>query len=387
MPDNLPESLVNIRTEMSEFIKNHLLIESPGESPEESNDEQFSRDKDKLRVGVIKASKEAKFYYKTQAQAFGGMPATSLELTMLREQLASANSEYSQFVFGPGPGILHKAEGFLKSNYLDPLLNGDKRMAFGFTEPEDATRPTYAIIEGENLTITGRKSYVTGGAAADFIGILVNLEDIHGEKLGTAMVVVDKDKAGVTIERDFTSMEGGDHLALKFDAVQTHINCIIGKPGEGMPRALGNIADVRLMVSAQAIGICIWVNNYLEKKLNSPHRSGQPLGSREGIRLKLADLRIETYVARSALYRTARLVDGKENSVNEISMTKVFCTEVAGRVVDQAIQLCGGQALVQGHPLEKIYRQVRSLRLVEGANDLLRLNIVKGKFELGVGRL
>ena len=306
---------------------------------------------------------------------------------MLREQLAAANSEYTRYVFGPGPGVLHKAEGLLKTNYLEPLLRGEKRMAFGFTEPEDATRPTYAIVEDDSLSITGRKSYVTGGADADFISILVNLENTEGEKLGTAMVVVDKDKPGVSIEREFTSMEGGDHLALGFDSVQVHKDCMLGKPGEGLPRALGNIADVRLMVSAQAVGICIWVINYLENKLILPHRSGQTLGSKEGVRLRLADLRIETYVARSALYRTARLVDGKENSVNEISATKVFCTEVAGRVVDQALQLTGGQALVLGHPLEIIYRQVRSLRLIEGANDLLRLNIVKGKFDLDLGRL
>ena len=76
-----------------------------------------------------------------------------------------------------------------------------------------------------------------------------------------------------------------------------------------------------------------------------------------------------------------------DNSVNETAITKVFTTETAGRVVDQGVQLFGGQALVTGHPLEKLYREVRSLRFVEGASDLLRLNIAKGKLELGKGRL
>ncbi len=96
-------------------------------------------------------------------------------------------------------------------------------------------------------------------------------------------------------------------------------------------------------------------------------------------------MRIETYIARSALYRTARLVDSGANSVNETIATKVFCTEAAGRVIDWGVQLVGGQALVQGHPLEKLYREVRSLRLTEGASDLLRLNLAKGKLELGKG--
>ena len=162
---------------------------------------------------------------------------------------------------------------------------------------------------------------------------------------------------------------------------------IVGKLGEGMPRALANIGNVRMMVSAQATGMSMWVADYIEGHLKAPHRTGTPLGDREGVRMRFADMRIETFVARSALYRTARLVDSGENAVNETMATKVFCTEVAGRVVDMGVQLVGGQALVQGHPLERLYRQVRALRFVEGASDLLRLNLAKGKLELEKGRL
>jgi acyl-CoA dehydrogenase len=87
------------------------------------------------------------------------------------------------------------------------------------------------------------------------------------------------------------------------------------------------------------------------------------------------------------LYRTARLAESGENIVNETIATKVFCTETAGRVVDAGVQLVGGQALVSGHPLERLYRQVRSMRLMEGASDLLRINLVKGRLELDKGRV
>ncbi|MBL4679404.1 MAG: acyl-CoA dehydrogenase [Pseudomonadales bacterium] len=376
MPDNLPLSLLKIRSSMEDFIASNLSLES--------DELEFS---DGRRRDIITASKAAGFYYKTQSQEFGGQPANLLELTMLREQLAATNSIYARFVFGPGPGVLHQARGKLKQDYLDPLMRGEKQMAFGFTEPEDADRPTFAVLDNSHLTLTGRKSYVTEGASADFISVLVNLEDTIGKKLGTLMVVVDKDAQGVSIENAFTSLDGGAHLAMGFDAVQVPVDNMVGKPGEGMPRALKNIADVRLMVAAESIGICLWVLAYLEKKLTAKHRSGHALADREGVRLRYADLRIETYVGRSVLYRTARLAIGKENSVNEISACKIYCTELAGRVVDQAVQLSGGQALITGHPLEKLYRQVRSLRFVEGANDLLRLNIAKGKFDLGLGKL
>lgn len=380
MPENLPESLLAVQTEMAGFIAEYL---TPYSGAMELDDKTVTQ----LHTTVREASKSAGFFYKTQPEEFGGAPASTLELTMLREMLAAANSDLSSSVFGPGPGVLHTAQGSLKSQYLDPVMRGEKRGAFGFTEPDSAPRPTYAVVDGDDLLISGQKSYVTGGASADFVSILVNVEDSDGNKLGTAMVAVDREAPGVMIEREFSSMEGSGHVSLKFDQVRVPKAHLIGKIGEGMPRALGNIGNVRLMVSAQAMGICLWALDFVEHYLQRPHRSGTPLADKEGVRLRLADMRIETYVARSALYRTARIVDSGDNSVNETIATKVFCTETAGRVVDWAVQLVGGQALVSGHPLEKLYREVRSMRLIEGASDLLRLNLAKGKLELGKGRL
>lgn len=281
--------------------------------------------------------------------------------------------------------MLHAVQGRLRDEYLLPVLAGEKRGAFGFTEPDSAPRPTWAVLNDDMLTINGQKSYVTGGATADFVSALVNVEDTEGNKAGTAMVVIDREAQGVLIEREFSSLDGSNHVAIRFDDVKVPADHIIGKLGEGLPRALTNIGNVRMMVSAQATGMCMWVLDYIENHLKAPHRSGSPLGDREGVRLRYADMRMSTYVARSALYRTARLVDSGENSVNETAMTKVFTSETAGEVVDMGVQLFGGQALVDDHPLARLYRQVRSLRFVEGASDLLRINIAKGRLELGKG--
>jgi alkylation response protein AidB-like acyl-CoA dehydrogenase len=380
MPENLSPDMLAVKSEMASFIADVL-------SPLEENLDPDAPVPADVQAKVREASRDMGFFAKTQPEEFGGKPAGTLELIMLREMLAATNTRLNGFVFGPGPGVLHSAEGPLKEKYLDPVLRGEKRGAFGFTEPDSAKRPTWGRLGGDEIVITGQKSYVTGGATADFVNILVNVENEDGSKAGTAMIVVDREADGVTIDRQFSSMEGGGHVSMKFDGVRVPVNNVIGKIGEGMPRALGNIGNVRLMVSAQATGMCMWVLDFVEQHLLAPHRSGTPLGEREGVRLRFADMRIETYAARSALYRTARLAETGENIVNETIATKVFCTETAGRVVDQGVQLVGGQALVRGHPLERLYRQVRSLRLVEGANDLLRINLVKGKLELEKGRV
>lgn len=378
MPENLPAELIAVRESAEAFISD--VIEPKAARLSETSPAE-------LGAEVREASKEAGFFYKTQPEEFGGSPATTLELTMLRELFAACNSPLTRYIFGPGPGVLHAVDGELKRDYLEPVMRGEKQGAFAFTEPDTAERPSWARIDGETLIVNGQKSYVTGGSTADFISALLNVEHEDGSKAGTAMVVIDREAPGVTIEREFESMDGSGHVAMRFEDVKVPLNRIIGKLGEGMPRALANIGNVRMMVSAQAMGVCLWVLDFIEAHLKAPHRSGTPLGDREGVRMRFADMRIETYVARSALYRTARIVDAGENSVNETMATKVFCTETAGKVVDMGVQLVGGQALVKGHPLERLYREVRTFRFVEGASDLLRLNLAKGKLELDKGRL
>ncbi len=374
MPDQLGPELLAAQNAMQVFIQE---VVRPAE--------QLPPDQGAAKVR--EASKSYGFYSKTQPEAYGGTPAGTLELTMLREQLAAANSPLSGFVFGPGPGILHSASGELKARYLEPVLAGEKRGAFGFTEPDSAKRPTFGVLKGGEVIVTGQKSYVTGGDKADFVSTLVNLETASGEKRGTAMVAIDLNLPGVEVSDRFQSLDGSGHVSIQFNEVVVPEHCMIGKPGEGMPRALSNIGNVRMMVAAEAAGVCVWTIDFVERHLKAPHRSGTPLGEKEGVRLRYADMRIQTYAARSTLYRAARRVDSGDNSVNETIAAKVFCTETAGQVVDWGVQLVGGQALVAGHPLEAMYRRVRSFRFVEGASDLLRINLAKGNLELGKGTL
>ena len=201
------------------------------------------------------------------------------------------------------------------------------------------------------------------------------------------MLVIDRELAGVAVEEEFYSLDGSHHVSLHFHDARVPSTHVIGSIGEGMPRALRNIGEVRLALAAQASGICMWVLEFLADHLQQPHRSGTPLGERESIRLRYADMRIAASAARSLLYRTARLEESQEDSINEVIATKIFCTETVGTTVDMAIQMVGGRGLVHGHPLERLYRRVRALRLAEGASDLLRLQLARGRLELGKGRI
>ncbi len=367
MPESISGRALELRQTTLDFIDTTLrpLADRPA---------------DEVREQVIAASIDAGLYRLTQARAFGGEQADDLCLTVVREALAAANLDCTRFVLGPGPGVLAGAEGELRERYLQPVMDGRKRGAFAFTEPTDAA-PMSGTLEGDEYVVNGVKSYVTGGDAADFVSAMVRLDG------KPAFMVIDTDSPGVERSQPFYSLDGSHHVSMTFRDVRVPRANLVGQPGEGLPRALRQIGNVRLQLAAEACGLAIWTLDFIETHLQAPHRSGTPLGELEGVRLRYADMRIDAYAARSMLYRTARLAVSGENVVNETIATKVFCTEAIGRIVDQAIQLAGGNALVETHPLTRLYRRVRALRLAEGASDVIRLNLARGRLELGKGRV
>ncbi len=381
MPESLTPELIELRDRTQALVDDLRALEA------DLPDDLDAPIPAEIAAQARERSQAAGLFGMTQPAEFGGTNAGPLELTVARETVAAGNLRLGRSVFGPGPGVLRTAEGDARDRFLEPVLRGDKQGSFAFTEPGDALRPTWAVRDGDDLLVTGRKAYVSGGATADFYSALINVEDGDQGPGGTAMLVIEAGTPGVNIDHSFVSMDGGGHVSMSFNEARVPMANVIGAIGEGMPRALGNINDMRLGVAAECAGLSMWTTNYITEHLKAPHRSGTPLGEREGVRLRYADMRVETYAARSMLYRSARLRDSGDDAINEIAATKMFAAEAVGRHVDTAIQLAGGQALIVGHPLEALYRRVRALRLGEGASDLLRINIARGVFEFDAGRL
>jgi acyl-CoA dehydrogenase len=381
MPEQLTQAQRALRDGLRDFIDADLRVLE--RDYREAAGEEGRR---RVLAAVRQRSRALGFFGRTQPVELGGTAATAVDRVLLREALSASGLQVAAEVLGPGPGVLAAAGDDLRASHLLPLLRGDKRAAFGFTEPEDASRPTWAQRRGDTLLVTGAKSYVTGGDNADFIAVLVNVEESPDNPRGTAMVIVDRDAPGLTVERRFDSLDGSHHVSLRLDAVPVPVSRIVGAIGEGLPRALGAIGEERLLVAADAVGLCLAAIAQVRSHLLAARRGGA-LAQREGVRLRYADLRIDTAAARSLLYRTARLVDGGGNRVNETAAVKVFCTETAGRVVDLALQLTGGRGLENSHPMAGLYRRARALRFVEGASDLLRLQLARGDLEFELGAL
>lgn len=384
MPEHLPPDLVELREHVQRFCEEELRPLE--EAAADDEDDPSNRN---VRKQVAERSRRAGFFGMTQPAEFGGSAAGPLALTVAREAFAATNLRSARFAFGPGPGVLRQAEGRLREQYLEPLMRGERFAGWGFTEPSgaDAGRPTWAVRDGDDLVINGRKAYISGGSTADFYAVLLNVDEDASGPGGTAMVIVDRDAPGVSLGTDFRSIDGSTHCQLFLHEARVPQTNMVGKVGEGLQRGLGNIGQMRLGVAARAAGLAMWVADFTQKQIAQPHRAGGALADREQVRWIFGNMLMEVYAARSVLYRTARLAEDGVDVMNEGAIAKVFTTETVGRVVDSAIQLTGGQALIEGHPLEALYRQVRALRLAEGASDLLRLNVARGLLEFHAGRV
>lgn len=340
-----------------------------------------------LGAAIRQASKAAGVFGMTQPKEFGGSEAGSLALAVVRDTLGSRNVGHFPGIFGPSPGVLANVDEPLRSQFLLPYLAGEMRSGFGFTEPADAPRHTWAVRDGDELVINGQKSYVTGGADADFINALVEVD-----RIGPAMVLIETSRPGVTLEMRFGTLDGSHHAVFTFADVRVPATHLIGEAGRGLRRALSQISATRMAIAADCIGQCRFAIDLVEQSLvERANRRGDadgpaPLGT-DLERVSLGNMRIAAYAARSALYRTARLLDAGENAVNEVMAAKSLATETLSRICDDAVQLVGGMALVEGHPLADILRRVRALRLAEGPTEVLASNVARGRLDLGLGRV
>ncbi|MEM9744861.1 MAG: acyl-CoA dehydrogenase [Pseudomonadota bacterium] len=333
------------------------------------------------RARAIDASQQIGLFKLTQPVSHGGSEASQLTLCTVRDTLSGHNAPHADAVLGPGPGVLASVVEPLRSRFLEPLLKGQLRGGFGFTEPDDAPHFTQAVLEGDSYRVTGQKSYVTGGGSADFVNVLVHIDK------QPALILIETTADGVERSAVFQSIDGSRHAAFTFNDVKVPASHVIAAPGAGMPKALGQIGDTRLAIAATCVGLCRWVYAEMTSHLAGKTRDGTARGDDPVARLRLGECYLRAFAARSMLYRTARLADVGENVVNQAMACKVFAVDALTFIVDEAIQLVGGSAVIEDHPLAQLFRRVRSLRLAEGATDRLLQNIARGRLELNKGHI
>ena len=320
--------------------------------------------------------------------SFGGRfeKVDSLAVTVVREALAGATAHADSMFAMQGIGsfaISRAASPTLQERWLPAVGRLDAVPALGLTEPDIGSDlkalSTVVETDGENLVVTGTKSFITNAGEADFYCVLGRESD------GYSLVLVEADRAGVGISHPYGVI---DHHVLgdvTFDGVKVPSANRIGAPGEGFAHVLATLATFRASVAGASIGLAEAALREAMAHAAGREMFGTTLSRIGGVPEALAMCWTEIEMARSLAYRAAAAAArDPEANLHLSSMAKVGATEVAGRVVDRAVQVMGRFGLVRGSTIERLYREARPMRIYEGSTEVILDSLARQLMKRGL---
>ena len=316
---------------------------------------------------------------------FGGADETISirELCLLREELARVapffDAVLSVQALGMYPIALAASDG-QKQNYLHALGRGDKIAGFALTEPDAgsdvASLQTRATKHGAEYRLTGVKSFISNAGIADVYVVIASTQpDAKGK--GLSAFIVDAESPGLKVRERTQLISPHPIGTLAFEDCVVPLASLIGREGDGMKIALATLDALRPTVGAAAVG---FARRALEEALDyarSRRQFGKPLAEFQGIQFKLADMATELEAARLLVYQAAWQHDRRREAKRFASMAKLFATEAAQRIVDEALQIHGGLGVARESVVAHLYNAVRALRIYEGTSEIQRLIIAR----------
>jgi acyl-CoA dehydrogenase len=302
-------------------------------------------------------------------------------LCLARETLARADG-LADFAFamqglGAGPISLFGSDE-LKARYLPPVAAGDAVAAFALSEPgagsDVGAMRTTAHRDAGDLVIEGEKTWISNAGIADHYVVFCRMPD-HGDRSFVALAV-DAGAPGLRVTRRIDVSAPHPLGTLAFDGCRVPARQVVGEIGRGLRVALGTLDVFRSTVGAAALG---FARRALDEALDYTRRReafGQPIAQFQLTQARLADMALAVDASALLVYRAAWTRDsGAERVTREAAMAKLYATESAQRVVDDAVQLLGGRGVVRGEAVERLYREVRALRIYEGTSEIQKLVI------------
>jgi acyl-CoA dehydrogenase len=303
-------------------------------------------------------------------------------LCLARETLAAADG-LADFAFamqglGSGPISLF-GSALQRREYLPAVRAGRKIAAFALSEAaagsDVAALRTQARRDGNGFVIDGEKTWISNAGIADFYIVFARTGEAPGAK-GLSAFVVDADRIGCGVTQRLPVIAPHPIGTLSFNNCRVDADSLIGQPGEGFKIAMATLDVFRATVGAAALGFAR--RALAEAVIHARSRVvfGKPLADLQMIQGKLADMATAVDAAALLIYRAAWTKDTTGARISrEASMAKLFATEAAQQVIDEAVQIFGGHGVVSGNTVERLYREIRALRIYEGASEIQRLII------------
>lgn len=325
-------------------------------------------------------------------EEYGGGGGDMLSFVVALEELAKVDSSVAATVEVVGSLCGHLLLNFgteeQKQRWLVPLAEGKAIAAFALTEPESgsdaAAMTTTADLVDGHWVVNGSKSFITNSGTAMTAFVLVAAvtgHDEEGEK-EISTIIVPRDTPGFTVGPLYRKLgwRASDTRPLYFEDCRVPEANILGVRGRGFAQSLSALDVGRVAISAMAVGLaeaCLQLSLAHAKQRQA---FGGPLSKLQAIQFKLADMAVAVDLARLATYRAAVLLDQGKPFKKEAAIAKLYSSEAALRVVDEALQIHGGLGFMEDGPVARFYRDAKILTIGEGTSEVLRLIIAR---ELG----
>lgn len=316
----------------------------------------------------------------------GGMfPALDVRsLCLIRETLAR-HAGLADFVFamqGLGSGVISNfGSDEQKAKYLPDVARGQKIAAFALTELDSgsdvAATASTAEDRGDHYLVNGAKTFISNGGIADFYVTFLRTGEAPGAR-GLSALVIDADTPGLEIAERIEVAAPHPLATLRFTDMKVPKANLVGKAGGGFAQAMANLDIFRSTVGAAALGMARRALDEAIARTTSRHLFGGTLADLPIAQAQLAEMAIDIDASALLIYRAAWTKDVKQTRVTrEAAMAKLYATDHAQIVIDKAVQMFGGLGVVSGQIVEELTREIRPLRIYEGASEVQKLVIAR----------
>jgi alkylation response protein AidB-like acyl-CoA dehydrogenase len=317
------------------------------------------------------------------AKENGGLGLTMLEQTVIEEQLGRVTNGLWSCVWRP-PVSLKFGTAQQKRDYLMPSCRGERRGCFAITEPDAGSDPrmvkTSAVLKSGKWHLSGEKWFVTSYNASDFIIVHAHVD---GDPDRPTLFLVGKPAERMTHLRSpkFMHNFAFDHAELRFEGTSVPEGNLLGSIGQGFELTKDWFVEARIQIASHALGAAIRAAEIANDYAATRVQFNRPIRDFQAIEFMLADMAVEIFAAKTMLYRVAWEIDRNADRKQihaHASALKLHCSEMAGRVIDKALQILGGRGYMRENPVERLYRDIRVDRIWEGTSEIQRM-VVAGQ--------
>jgi acyl-CoA dehydrogenase len=334
----------------------------------------------------VKALGEAKFLDAVVPRTYGGShDSFDVRTLCLAREILGYRDGLADFSFamqglGSGTITLFGSEA-IKRRYLPAVREGKAIAAFALSEPEAgsdvAALAMTAKRDGDHYVLNGEKTWISNGGIADFYVVFARTGEAPGAK-GLSAFVVDANTPGFSIKERIEVIAPHPLARIAFDNVRIPAENLLGKPGDGFKAAMATLDVFRSTVGAASLGFARRALDEMTDRAATRKLFGAPLGELQLTQAAIADSATDVDAAALLVYRAAWTKDkGAARVTREAAMAKMFSTEMAQRVIDRAVQLFGGLGVTKGVKVEELYREIRALRIYEGATEVQKVVIAR----------